>query len=82
MNVQQVYIFIYFTTTFMSSNFQSSQVKLYKLNTLRNIPCSPLLANSPSQPCMAVRESLVLWLRFLYAQNPDLTNYLRQAAIT
>lgn len=60
-NVQNVYIFVYLTTTFRSSNIQSSQVKLSWLNTLRDVPCSPPLAHLPSQPCMAVTGSLVLW---------------------
>lgn len=46
----------------MSSCIQSSQVKLYWLNTLRNVPCSPPQANLPSQPCVAAPESLVHWL--------------------
>lgn len=49
-------------TTFLSSNIQSSQVQLYRLNTLRNVPCSPPLANLPIQLSMAGTESLVLSL--------------------
>lgn len=49
-------------TAFLSSNIQSSQVQLYCLNTLRNVPCSPPLANLPIQLSMAGTESLVLSL--------------------